>query len=186
MLYHQEFSTPHFEKIQSIFNIICGIEDKSSLRQLHSIPDHISEDEPNGSLRKVANYFLNRYSALTAVTRIPGIPMDTNYVERVIKVIIKLRRESLFFNNASSAIYSGEILTVLETAVVNKVNVFEFMDFLLSHKEEVIKRPQNYLPWLYKWSDEEKAAYWQKVDEIKKSPSNFSEFSPDESYHSSA
>ena len=186
MDYHKEHSTYHFEKIRAVFNIISGVEDNASIRETYSIPDYLAEDEPNGDLRATADYFLKRYESLTRVSCIPGVPLDTNYVERIIKVIIRLRKNSLFFNNIASAAYSGEVLSLLETAVVNGINVFDYMNFLLSNKEDVIKCPHNYLPWLYLLKDSEKEAYWKKVEEVKKSLSNFFEFSPDGNCRSSA
>lgn len=186
MNYHNEFSSFHFEKIRAIFNIISGVEDSASIRKTYDIPDYLSEDEPNGELRGIANYFLKRYTSLTRVTNTPGVPLDTNYVERMIKVIIRIRKNSLFFNNVSSAYYSGEILSLLETAVQNDVNVFDYMKFLLANKRKVKKRPKDYLPWLYQWSDRQKAKYWKRVDELMKAPSSFSESSIDENCHSSA
>ena len=117
---------------------------------------------------------------------IPGVPLDTNYVERMVKVIIRIRKNSLFFNNIGSARYSGEILSVLETAVQSQVNVFDYVEFLLAHKEDVAKSPRDYLPWLYKWEDSQKVAYWKDVEKLMQDPSNSAEFSPDENCHSSA
>ena len=125
MGHHKELSSFFFEKIRAVFNIISGVEDSSFIRKEYDIPDYLCEDEPNGDLRGVANYFLNRYVPLTRILSIPGIPLDTNYVERMIKVIIRLRKNSLFFNNLSSACYSGEILSLLETAVQNNVSDYE-------------------------------------------------------------
>ena len=186
MVHHKEFSTFYFEKIRAIFNIVSGVEDDAIIRKKYTIPEYLSEDEPNGDLRSIADYFLNRYTSLTVVTKIPGVPLDTNYVERMIKVVIRIRKNSLFFNNAFSASYSGEILSLLETAVQNNVNVFDYVKFLLENKKDVMKKPKNYLPWLYLWDDIKKDEYWRKNEELIKSPSNFSESSTDESCHSSA
>lgn len=186
MEYHKEHSTAYFEKIEAIFNIITGVKDTVEIRQKYLIPDCVVEDEPNGDLRSIANYFLTRYKSLTRVINTPGAPLDTNYVERAIKLIIRLRKNSLFFNNISSASYSGEILSLLETAVANDVNVFEYIDYILTHKNDVLKRPSYYLPWLYRKEKKDKEAYWKGIEELKKSPSNFFEPQSDESYHSSA
>lgn len=186
MGHHAEFSTFSFEKIRAIFNIISGIENNNIVREKYDIPDSLCEDEPNGDLRSVADYFLNRYEALTRVINIPGVPLDTNYVERMIKVVIRIRKNSLFFNNIASAQYSGEILSLLETAVQNQVNVFDYVNFLLAHKKDVKKAPKDYLPWLYKWEDSQKISYWSSVEKLIQDPSNSAGFSPDENCHSSA
>ncbi len=186
MVYHQKHSSFYFEKIKVIFEIIAGVQIEVGTRKSYNIPDYLAEDEPNSDVRTIANYFLKRYKTLTRVVDVPGVPLDTNYVERMIKIIIRIRKNSLFFNNVSSAYYSGEILSLLETAVQNQVNVFDYMKYLLSHKKEVLATPRNYLPWLYKLTAKEKNNYWKKVDAFTIIPSNPLEFSTGKSYRSSA
>ena len=184
--YHKGQSSFYFEKIKTIFEIITGVPIESGVRSSYNIPEYLVAEEPNGDVYNVANYFLKRYRPLTMVLEIPGVPLDTNYVERMIKVIIRIRKNSLFFNNVSSAYYSGEILSLLETAVQNDVNVFDYMNWLLVNKKDAIKNPKNYLPWLFKKSKHEIKQYWSGVDEFMKSPSSFFESSLDENCHSSA
>jgi len=186
MNYHQKNSTFYFDKIKAIFDIITGKDVSLDTRLSFDIPDYLSEEEPNSDLFKTAKYYLDRYNALTQVLRHSGIPLDTNRVERIIKSIILLRKTSLFFHNNFSACYSADILSLLETADHCDVNVFEYVDYVLSNKKAVMKNPQNYLPWVYQRSDREKKQYWKDVDKIMKSPSNLQESAVDESYHSSA
>jgi hypothetical protein len=186
MLYHKKNSYDHFEKIKIIFEITIGKNIPFETRQRFEIQDFLGEEESNGDLYRVAKYFLDRFLQLTRVMNFPGVPLDTNEVERIIKCIILLRKNSLFFHNHFSARYSAEILTLLETANHSQVNVFEYMDYLLSNKEQVIKNPKNYLPWIFNKSDEEKNQYWDDFDQLMKSPSNFSESTTVENFHSSA
>ena len=186
MNYHQDNSRDHFEKIKAIFDIIIGREISQKTRQKFEIPEYLVMEEPNSDLYKTSEYYLDRYRPLTQVLNIPGVPLDTNYVERIVKSIILLRKNSLFFHNHFSAKYSGDILSLLETANASQVNVFDYMDFLLSNKSEVIKNPHNYLPWIYKKSSEEKKKYWQAVEQIKKCPASYPVSSAVEDLHSSA
>ena len=186
MQYHQENSRDHFEKIKAVFDIIVGVDISIKIRHKFEIPDYLTFDEPNSDLYKTAEYFLDRYGPLTQVLNIPGVPLDTNHVERIIKSIILLRKNSLFFHNHFSARYSADILSLLETANHSQVNVFDYMDFLLSNKEKVMANPHNYLPWIYNKSDEEKQQYWADFEELKKSPSSYPEFSTAVDLHSSA
>lgn len=186
MNYHNEHSFFYFEKIKAIFNIIVDEVDTPQIRDEYSIPSFLTADEPSGDVANIANYFLTRYKSLTQVMYIAGVPLDTNYVERMIKVAIRIRKNSLFFNNASSAEYSGEILSLLETAVQNDINVFDYMKFLLANKKDALINPKNYIPWLFKSEKKEITSYWNGVDEFIKAPSNSFEFSVDESCHSLA
>ena len=185
MEYHQEKSSFHFDKINTIFRIIVGEDIDLLEKQKYDIPDYLNADEPNSDIYNIANYFIKRYDSLTRVLSIPGVPLDTNYVERIIKTIIRLRKNSLFFNNAASSEYSGEILSVLETAIQNGVNVFDYTEHIILNEVDVLKNPQNYLPWNYKLTDSEKENYWNRVDRFIEDPSSCKEFPNSVNYHSS-
>jgi hypothetical protein len=148
----------------------------SSILSDFKIPSTLKQVEPNDDLAIIADYFLSRYTALTRVMFIPGVPLDTNYVERAIKAIIRIRLNSLFFENLESAKYSGEILSVLETTNLNKINAFIYIEFLITNKEKVIKNPKNYLPWLYDKDDAYKKLYWKTVALKNRRPSNSPEY----------
>jgi len=187
MKYHNENSKYSFERIQAIFNIIAGKVGPSERPKLladFNIPEYIHQVEPNDDLAIIANYFLTRYDALIKVMSIPGVPLDTNYVERAIKAIIRIRLNSLFFENLESAKYSGEILSVLETTNLNKINVFIYIEFLITNKEKVIKNPKNYLPWLYDKDDAYKKLYWEMVAAKNRRPANSPEYPFSEQTHS--
>lgn len=185
MEYHIEHSTWYFEKITTIFNIVMGVVVNPKIKENFGIPNTLFPDEPNGSTYKAAKYFIDRKGALTIVLRVPGAPLDTNFVEIVIKIIIIIRKNSLFFNNHFSACYAAEILSVLETANYAKINVFEYVEYILANKEDALKNPKKYLPWLYKKSEEEKKVYWENFNELLKAPANLEESEGEKRYHSS-
>jgi len=185
MYYHKEKSGPFFEKIYLIFAMITGIKVLETKKEEFLIPNNLFAEEPNSDLFIVAKYFIDRFTALTRVLTIPGVPLDTNNVERAIKAIILIRNNSLFFNNVHSAKYSGDILSLTETTNNANINVFNYVDFLIENKEKVLKNPKNYLPWIYDKSEDEKNRYWDRVDAIIKAPSSFSGSEADESFHSS-
>jgi hypothetical protein len=53
--------------------------------------------EPNSSLGKAFSYLLNRWQTLTQVLRVEGAPLDSNTVERALKLLIRQRKNSLFY-----------------------------------------------------------------------------------------
>ncbi len=174
MAYHQEHSSYYFSKIKAVFEFITGKItdlDRSIYPQKFSL-EAIFSSEPNDDLYSVAKYFLDRYQSLTKVLELPGVPLDTNYVERAIKAIIRIRRNSQFFENLESAKYSGNILGLLETTNYNKINAFLYIEYLLDNKEKVLEEPKNYLPWLYNKSDDFKKKYWEAYDAMIKNSSN--------------
>ena len=187
MKYHYKNSNYSFERIKTIFEILTGklvLPPESIILSDFKIPSTLKQVEPNDDLATIADYFLSRYTALTRVMFIPGVPLDTNYVERAIKAIIRIRLNSLFFENLESAKYSGEILSVLETTNLNKINAFIYIEFLITNKEKVIKNPKNYLPWLYDKDDAYKKLYWEAVALKNQRPSNSPEYPFSEQTHS--
>ena len=52
--------------------------------------------EPNSRLGGAFNYLLNRWDSLTRFLKIPGAPLDNNRAERALKMIQRIRKNSLF------------------------------------------------------------------------------------------
>jgi transposase len=76
------------------------------LASLHAWLGHPFQDhrvEPNSSLGKALSYLLSRWETLTQFLRVPGAPIDSNTVERALKLIIRQRKNSLFYASTHSA-----------------------------------------------------------------------------------
>lgn len=111
------------------------------------LADH--EVEPNSSLGKAFAYLLKRWSALTRFLSVINAPLDSNTVERALKLIIRQRKNSLFFATAHSA-YVGSLLTsLLATCVAAGVNVLHYLVSLQQHRSAVCRAPADWLPWNY-------------------------------------
>jgi hypothetical protein len=151
-IYHATHSAGPLGKIKLTCQFITSPPDDPSLPDLRkklNLPEYIIPSPPNSDLHDYGKYVLRRWEALTNFTRIPGIPLDTNYVEIKIKAIIEIRVKGLFFKTLKSAIRTGKILSVIETAKENGINSFAYFEFLIRHKEEVKKAPEHFLPWNY-------------------------------------
>jgi len=59
--------------------------------------------EPNSSLGKALTYWLTRWEPLTPFLRVAGAPRDSNTVERALKLIIRQRKNRLFYASTHSA-----------------------------------------------------------------------------------
>ena len=116
------------------------------------IPEHVIPCEPNSDLFSHAKYILRREKALTSFLRTPGVPLDTNNVEQMVKAIIEVRKKGYFFQTENSAVFSGKILSIIETAQANKINSFEYIEFIIQNEKEVIESPKKFLPWNYQTS----------------------------------
>jgi len=106
--------------------------------------------EPNSGLGQAMNYMLKRWEAFTLFLRVPGVPLDNNIVERMLKRLILQRKNSLFYANEYSA-YVGSVLTsLIMTAVEAGINVFDYFNDLQANRFQVAQEPEHWLPWHYR------------------------------------
>lgn len=134
--------------------------ERLSHHQTHSAPvmtalktyleKQAKEFEPNGAAGAAIDYILKRWTELTQFLRHKDTPLDTNIVERALKLVIQLRKSALFYKTARSARIASYIQTALYSAAQNEINPYEYMVSILSNKAAVIKNPERWLPWNYK------------------------------------
>ena len=104
--------------------------------------------EPNSSLGKAFQYLLNHWHPLTQFLRVPGAPLDNNTVERALKLMIRQRRNSLFYASTHSA-YVASVLTSVATCAQAGINALAYLVALQTHRAEVFRNPSAWLPWNY-------------------------------------
>ena len=107
------------------------------------------EVEPNSSLGKAFRYWLDRWDTLTQFLRVPGAPLDNNTVERALKLIIRQRKNSLFYATAHSAYVASLLTSLIATCVQAKVNAMEYLVALQDNRSAVFANPALWLPWNY-------------------------------------
>jgi hypothetical protein len=106
--------------------------------------------EPNSRLGGAFDYLLKRWEALTRFLHIPGAPLDNNTAERALKMILRLRKNSLFYANQHGA-YVGDVLTsLIETCRLAGVNPLDYLSALMHHRSAVFADPAAWLPWNYR------------------------------------
>jgi transposase len=134
LAYHQEHSTPVMEELKAWME-----------QQLH---DRLVE--PNSRLGGAFEYLLKRWAALTRFLHIPGAPLDNNAAERALKMILRLRKNSLFYKNEHGA-YVGDVLTsLIETCRLNGINPLDYLRALMENRSAVFADPAAWLPWNYR------------------------------------
>jgi hypothetical protein len=134
LAYHQEHSTPVMEAL------------KAWMEQ--QIQDRLVE--PNSRLGGAFEYLLKRWAALTRFLHVPGAPLDNNTAERALKMILRLRKNSLFYKNEHGA-YVGDVLTsLIETCRLNGINPLDYLRALMQNHSAVFADPAAWLPWNYR------------------------------------
>jgi transposase len=132
LAYHQEKSTPVMEELK------------------HYLEEQRIEFEPNSVAGKAIDYILKRWTQLSQFLRHVHAPLDTNIVERALKLVIQVRKSSLFYKNLSSAAFASYVQSALYSAAQNAINPCEYMRALIDNEKAVIKKPSDWLPWCYK------------------------------------
>lgn len=131
--YHFEHSLPHLQALYAW----CE-------QQLST-----GDTEPNSNLGKAMRYFQNHFIGLSAFCYTPGVPIDNNECERMIKLIVRARKNSLFHQTAVGAEISDVITSVLATCQENQINAFEYLNAVQRNQQAVRAAPHEWLPWNY-------------------------------------
>jgi transposase len=107
------------------------------------------EVEPNSSLGKAFTYMLSHWQTLTQFLRIPGAPLDNNTAERALKLIIRQRKNSLFYHNDFSAYVASLLTSLIATCIQAGVNAMDYFVALQDNRSAVFANPADWLPWTF-------------------------------------
>jgi hypothetical protein len=132
LAYHQEKSAPVMEALKLY------------------LEEQKPEFEPNSVAGKAIDYILNRWTELSQFLRQPHAPLDTNIVERALKLVIQVRKSSMFYKTLNSAAFASYVQSALYSAAQNDINPCEYMSALIDNEQAVINNPHDWLPWHYK------------------------------------
>ena len=133
LAYHRERSLPVME----------------SLRQWGRDRLEDGSVEANSGLGQAIGYFERHFEGLTLFCRVAGAPLDNNSMEQALKLIIRGRKNSLFFKTPAGAAIADVITSVIATAHHAQINVFDYLIVLQRHADEVKRQPESWLPWTY-------------------------------------
>ena len=103
------------------------------------------EVEPNSSLGKALHYLRAHWPELTQFLRVSGAPLDNNVVERALKLMIRQRKNSLFFATPYSANVASVLSSVIATAMRAGINVLAYRNCQnwLLELQPMLKAPES-------------------------------------------
>jgi hypothetical protein len=105
--------------------------------------------EPNSSVGKAIIYMVDHWATLTRFLTEPGAPIENNVAERALKLVIRQRKNSLFYATEHSAYIASVLTSVIATCVQAGVNALEYLVAVQEHRHEVFANPRAWLPWNY-------------------------------------
>ena len=133
LLLHQEKSGPVMDSLRRwlVDQLLEGVE------------------EPNSELGLAIQYMLRLWEPLTKFLRVPGVPLDNNPVERILKAAIRHRKNSLFYKTEKGARVGDFFMSLFETCDLNGVDKIHYLTTVLSNVERVREAPGSWMPWNY-------------------------------------
>ena len=131
--YHQEHSQPLLEQMKQ------WLQDQQDQRLI----------EPNSPLGKAVQYVKTHWNGLMGFCRHPGAPLDNNFVERILKDAILVRKNSYFFKTSHGADVGSLLMSMIKTATQAGANPFSYLNALLEHRHELRRNAGLWLPWNY-------------------------------------
>lgn len=108
------------------------------------------QTEEHSGYGKAIKYMLRHWHPLTAFLRIAGAPLDNNWAERMIRIVIRHRRNSLYYRNQTGAAVGDCYMSIIYTAKENGVNPVEYLNALQDNARAVVENPELWFPWNYK------------------------------------
>ncbi len=103
--------------------------------------------EPNSRLGGAVQYLLNAWTQLTEVLRTPGVALDNNEAERVVKVVARQRKNSLFYATTDGAGIGDVLQSVITTCVLNGVDPLGYLTAVGREPDAVRSDPSGWVPW---------------------------------------
>lgn len=133
LTYHHTHSLPVMQALQ----IWAETEANAEVFEEHS---------PYG---KAIKYLLRHFNELTQFCHVEGMPLDNNRAEERLKIPIRGRKLSHFHRTANGAEVANCLTSLIATADMAGVNVFDYLCALQRHRLAVNKQPNAWLPWEY-------------------------------------
>jgi hypothetical protein len=106
--------------------------------------------EPNSGLGEAITYTQKRWDKLTRFLEVPGVPIDNNAAERILKKAILSRKNSYFYKTARGAHVGDVFMSLIHTAELTGANPFDYLTELQKHAKDVAANPALWMPWNYR------------------------------------
>ena len=133
LAYHQAYSAPIMAMLKT------SMETQIDQREV----------EPNSSLGKAFAYWLDHWPSLTRFLLVPGAPLENNTAERALKLIIRQRKNSLFYATPHSAYVASLLTSLIATCIEAGVNAMAYFVALQENRSAVFANPAKWLPWTF-------------------------------------
>jgi len=140
MLYHRQHSKPLMQQLKAM----CEEKLKSKLV------------EPSSPLWEPLTFIVNQWDRLTRFCEAPGVPLDSNLVEQALIIPVRYLAGSFNYQSEDGATVGDHVMSLVATARANDVEPVAYLTECLRCHEDLAKRPEHYLPWVYRERSKER------------------------------
>ena len=84
---------------------------------------------------------------MTRFLTVEGCPVSNNQAERTLKIIIRLRKSSMFHRTKHGAEVGATLLSLIQTAIDHGLNPVDYLTDLLQNADQIINEPSRWMPW---------------------------------------
>jgi hypothetical protein len=105
--------------------------------------------ERNGNYFRALNYARKFFPEFTEFLRFPAVKLDNNSVERGTKTPVLQRNNSRKYLTVIGAHVGDLFMSIMSTAILNKINCAEYLEFCITHRNILKEDPELFLPWNY-------------------------------------
>ena len=137
---------------------------KPILDQIYEIIDKIRPGQGSSKLRTAVTYAQNQKEKLYMFLDDPKVEMTNNLAERTVKPFVINRKNFLFSNTENGADASAAVMSIVETAKRNDLDVYGYLLYLLTILPEWGHSPSeeqidSIMPWSHFLPDYVKKSY---------------------------
>jgi hypothetical protein len=106
--------------------------------------------EPNSPLWEPLTFIINQWERLTKFCYVPGVPLDTNVVEQMLIIAVRYLVSSFNYKTQNGAEVGDLHMSLIATANANGLEPVAYLTECLENYQDLARRPEYYLPWVYR------------------------------------
>jgi transposase len=106
--------------------------------------------EPNSPLWEPVSFVINQWPRLSKFYQVPAVPLDSNIVEQALIIPVRYLAGSFAYKTQNGADVGDRHMSLIATANANGIEPVAYLTECLRNHEDLAKRPDHYLPWVYR------------------------------------
>jgi len=141
-------------------------ESKVVLERLGSWLDGIVAKSvlPASKLSQALNYVRNHWDALNVYVTDGRLPIDNNWVERLMKRVAVGKKNWLFVGSLRAGIRNANLMSLVASAHRHDLDVYEYLRDVIEHLNRGTAKPSELLPDVWKVSHPEAIRTYREVE----------------------